>query len=58
MDSGGTHEDYIVGRNPVREALKANRPINKLLLARKTDAGPGQEIRMLAREKNIPVTLV
>ncbi|MFA5385793.1 MAG: 23S rRNA (guanosine(2251)-2'-O)-methyltransferase RlmB, partial [Eubacteriales bacterium] len=28
------------------------------LLARKSDAGPSQEIRILAREKNIPVILV
>jgi len=58
MNPDGTHKDYIVGRNPVREALKANRPINKLLLARKIDAGSGKEIRILAREKNIPVILV
>ncbi len=58
MNPDGVHEDYIVGRNPVREALKANRPINKLLLAGKTDTGPGHEIRMLAREKNIPVVFV
>ena len=51
-------EDYIVRRNPVREALKANRPINKLLLARKADKGSVQEIKILAREKKIPVVFV
>ena len=32
--SSFTREDTIEGRNPVLEALKANRPINKLLLAK------------------------
>ena len=32
--SSSSQEDTIEGRNPVLEALKANRPINKLLLAK------------------------
>ncbi|GAB6158618.1 23S rRNA (guanosine(2251)-2'-O)-methyltransferase RlmB [Desulfotomaculum varum] len=50
--------EIIAGRNPVREALRAGRPINKILAAKGTAAGPLAEILHLAREKNIPVQMV
>ncbi|MBN2238827.1 MAG: 23S rRNA (guanosine(2251)-2'-O)-methyltransferase RlmB [Dehalococcoidales bacterium] len=48
--------DYIDGKNPVLEALRSGRPVNKLLLAKglKTDATIA-EILDLARNKKIPV---
>ncbi|WP_066640559.1 23S rRNA (guanosine(2251)-2'-O)-methyltransferase RlmB [Desulfolucanica intricata] len=50
--------DVIVGRNPVREALRAKRPINKVLFARGKFAGALQEIFALAKEGGIPVQQV
>lgn len=45
--------DKIEGRNPVLEALKANRPINKILVARGEREGSVIQILALAREKKI-----
>lgn len=51
-------EDVIAGRNPVREALRSGRPINKILIAEGPLSGPLREIYGTAREKNIPVQKV
>lgn len=48
-------EDRIVGRNPVLEALRAGRPIHKLLIARGATEGSVRVIRAQAREQGIPV---
>lgn len=51
--------DIIAGRNPVSEALKSGRPIDKILLAR--DIGRHSElaeILQLARTRGIPVEYV
>ena len=47
--------DTIEGKNPVLEALKAGRPVNRILLAKglKKDAVVN-EILMLARNSRIP----
>lgn len=51
--------DIIAGRNPIIEALKAGRPINKILLARTTGHHPViAEIVHLSRSKGIPVEYV
>ena len=50
--------EIIAGRNPVREALRAGRPINKVVMAKGTGTGPLSEIIMLAGERNIPVQMV
>lgn len=50
--------EIIAGRNPVREALRAGRPINKIVMAKGTGSGPLSEIIRLAREANIPVQTV
>lgn len=42
----------------MREALRSNRPINKILMAAGPLSGPLQEIYAIAREKNIPVQKV
>ncbi|MDD3652714.1 MAG: 23S rRNA (guanosine(2251)-2'-O)-methyltransferase RlmB [Desulfotomaculaceae bacterium] len=51
-------DDVIVGRNPVREALRAGRPINKIMVIRDSHSAPLQEIFSMARGKNIPVQRV
>lgn len=47
------NDDRIEGRNPVLEALRAERPINKLLLAKGSKEGSINKIIALAREKGI-----
>ncbi|MCR4443087.1 MAG: 23S rRNA (guanosine(2251)-2'-O)-methyltransferase RlmB [Peptococcaceae bacterium] len=46
---------YIFGRNPVIEALKAGRTINKILVAKGSLGGSVSEIAALARENNVPL---
>lgn len=48
----------IFGRNPVLEALKSNRTINKIWLAKGEQKGSVREIVALAKEKRITVQLV
>lgn len=50
--------DRLVGRNPVVEALRAGRPINKLLLAKNASPASLKEILALAREQNIFIQYV
>lgn len=47
--------DQIEGRNPVIEALRAGREINKLLVARGSKAGSMKAILALARSAGVPV---
>lgn len=48
-------EQKIEGRNPVLEALRAGRPLNKLLVARGSREGSIKEILALAREAGVLV---
>lgn len=48
-------ENLIVGRNPIREALRADRPLEKLVVAKGDLSGSAREIVRLAREKGVPV---
>ena len=48
----------IFGRNPVTEALKSNRTINKIWLAKGEQKGSVREIVALAKEKRIAVQMV
>lgn len=50
-------EDVTWGRNPVLEALRAGRPLNKILLARGS-RGIVREIAAKAREQGVPVQVV
>lgn len=50
-------EEMIWGRNPVLEALKAGRPLNKIVVARGSRGSIG-EILTRAREEGIPVQFV
>ena len=45
--------DMLIGRNPVIEALKAERPINKIFMAEGERKGSIREIFALAKEKRI-----
>lgn len=51
-------ENLLSGRNPIREALKAGRDIEKLLVAKGELSGSAREIVMLAKERHIPVQIV
>lgn len=51
-------ENLLSGRNPIREALKAGRDIEKLLVAKGELSGSAREIVAMAREKHIPVQVV
>lgn len=49
------NENLLSGRNPIREALKAGRDIEKLLVARGELSGSAREIVQMAKEKRVPV---
>lgn len=51
-------EDYIVGKNPVIEALKSKRDINKILIAEGSQRGQMQQITHLAKESKVLVQFV
>lgn len=48
-------ENLLVGRNPVREALKSGRPVDKILYVQGERNGGAVEIIKLARDMGIPV---
>ncbi len=52
------NENLLVGRNPIREALKAGRPVEKLLVARGDLSGAARDIIRLAREAGAVVQTV
>lgn len=49
-------EDILEGRNPVFEALKSGRQINKILIAKGENKGSITRILALAKEKRILVS--
>lgn len=51
-------ENLISGRNPIREAIKAGRDIEKLLVAKGDLSATAREIVQMAREAHIPVQTV
>lgn len=51
-------ENLLVGRNPIREAIKSGRDIEKLLVAKGELSGSAKEIVMKARERRIVVQMV
>lgn len=50
--------DVVAGRHPVLEALKAGRPINKLLVAEGAEGGSLAEVLARAREQQVVVQRV
>lgn len=51
-------EETVAGRNPVLEALRAGRPINKILISRSLKPATTGEITALARKNRVPVQKV
>jgi 23S rRNA (guanosine2251-2'-O)-methyltransferase len=51
-------QEFIIGKNPVIEALKSNRDINKILIAEGSQRGQMQQITNLAKEGNVLVQFV
>jgi len=51
-------QDFIVGKNPVIEALKSDRDINKILIAEGSQRGQMQQVTQLAKERNVIVQFV
>ncbi len=49
------NENLLSGRNPIREALKSGRDIEKLLVARGELSGSAREIVQMAKERRIPI---
>jgi 23S rRNA (guanosine2251-2'-O)-methyltransferase len=52
------NQDYIIGKNPVIEALKSDRDINKILVAEGSQSGQMQQVIGMAREANVMVQFV
>ncbi len=48
-------ENLLAGRNPIREALKSGRDLEKLLVQRGELSGSAREIVALAKEARVPV---
>ncbi len=48
----------LAGRNPIREALKSERDLEKLLVQKGELSGSAKEIVMMAKEAKIPVQMV
>ena len=49
--------NLIIGRNPVKEAIKAGRPMDKVLMQKDAE-GSARQIASLARDEGIPVQYV
>lgn len=52
------NENLLVGRNPIREALKAGRPVEKLLVAQGDLSGAARDIVRMARDAGAVVQSV
>lgn len=50
--------DYLIGKNPVLEALRAGRAINKILIAKGLNKGFQKEIQSIAKERQIFLQIV
>ncbi|MDQ0163552.1 23S rRNA (guanosine(2251)-2'-O)-methyltransferase RlmB [Bacillus alveayuensis] len=51
-------EEYIIGRNPVIEALRSKRQIHKIWIAEHSTKGQAQKIITLAKDKGVSVQFV
>jgi 23S rRNA (guanosine2251-2'-O)-methyltransferase len=51
-------KEYIAGKNPVIEALKSSRDINKILIAEGSQRGQMQQVVKLSKEENVIVQFV
>ena len=57
-DGAQENEQLLVGRNPIREALKAGRTVEKLLVAQGDLSGAARDIVRMAREAGAVVQMV
>ncbi len=58
-ETGATpQENLLTGRNPIREALKSGRDLEKLLVQKGELSGSAREIVAMAKEKNVLVQVV
>lgn len=48
-------ENLLSGRNPIREALKSGRDIEKLMVAKGELSGSAREIVQMAKERHVPI---
>ena len=55
MEEDMAPENLLCGRNPIREALKSGRDIEKLLVQKGELSGSAREILQLAKELRVPV---
>lgn len=53
-----TIDNILTGRNPIREALKSGRDIEKLMVAKGDLSGTAREIVAMAHEAHVPVQMV
>ncbi|QWU06749.1 23S rRNA (guanosine(2251)-2'-O)-methyltransferase RlmB [Heyndrickxia coagulans] len=51
-------QEYIAGKNPVLEALRAGREINKIWIAEGSQKGATKQVMELARERKVAVQFV
>ncbi|MBR5231887.1 MAG: 23S rRNA (guanosine(2251)-2'-O)-methyltransferase RlmB [Clostridia bacterium] len=51
-------DNILTGRNPIREALKSGRDIEKLMVAKGDLSGTAREIVAMAHEVHVPVQMV
>jgi 23S rRNA (guanosine2251-2'-O)-methyltransferase len=51
-------QDYIIGKNPVIEALKSDRDVNKILIAEGSQKGQMQQVIGMAKERNVLIQFV
>ncbi|MDL2205567.1 23S rRNA (guanosine(2251)-2'-O)-methyltransferase RlmB [Eubacteriales bacterium OttesenSCG-928-N13] len=58
MEQGDMRENMLVGRNPIREAIKAGRQMEKLLVQQGELSGSARQIVAWAREAHIVVQYV
>ena len=47
------NEEFIIGRNPVLEALRSNREINKIWIAEGSQKGSMGQVINLAKERQV-----
>ncbi|WP_018663980.1 23S rRNA (guanosine(2251)-2'-O)-methyltransferase RlmB [Heyndrickxia acidiproducens] len=52
------NQEYIAGKNPVLEALRSGREINKIWIAEGSQKGSMQQVMQLAKQKNVFVQSV
>ncbi|MDR1600689.1 MAG: 23S rRNA (guanosine(2251)-2'-O)-methyltransferase RlmB [Oscillospiraceae bacterium] len=54
-ESTPNSENILAGRNPIREALRAGRDLEKLMTAKGDLSGSAREIVAMARERGVPI---